>query len=290
MIFHGELEWLKRRIPYTGNWPELIAILSWDQSIVNSNFHSRCAEIKRRTVRRGTMSTDGWESAHPEALLSPTLVQRTGRQFNSWQDFQRDHHQRQLKWLSDSAHRIKCPFQVLFAVVASEDAEECVSNLLISSPPLLCPSRTRSFIKRTHSADTMSVWVDDHHSQGSSAKSWWQVQRHDLPQRTVQELDVSEWIQVSGYYHSMNTDEQKLIRWHDHLHRDHDGPLRYKLPLRSCNTMPQENVSDRPLPLSLFHDPNDHLHFNYGLEMPSESTRRACICGLGCRRSLSWSF
>lgn len=27
------------------------------------------------------------------------------------------------------------------------------------------------------------------------------------------------------------------------LFRDHDGPLRYKLPLRSCNTMPQENVS-----------------------------------------------
>ncbi|XP_037941948.1 uncharacterized protein LOC119674864 [Teleopsis dalmanni] len=26
-------------------------------------------------------------------------------------------------------------------------------------------------------------------------------------------------------------------------YRDHEGPLRYKLPLRSCNTMPQETIN-----------------------------------------------
>lgn len=39
------------------------------------------------------------------------------------------------------------------------------------------------------------------------------------------------------------------------LHRDHTGALKYKLPLRSCNTMPQETVRidiENPKLLSIF--------------------------------------
>lgn len=87
-------------------------------------------------------------------------------------------------------------FYIFLFIISPEDQLIMDPFNLIPNRFVFCFYRTYSPNKRTHSANTMSFWVNDNHSQGSPAESRRKVQWHDLPKGSVQELYVLVRVQV----------------------------------------------------------------------------------------------
>lgn len=119
--------------------------------------------------------------------------------------------------------------------------------------------------ERADSADSMSLWFYANHHQRCSRQLWWSIQWHDISKRIIEKLYVSVGVQVNRIDLVPVSYRYGMTNWKCFLFirtfREQVGALKYKLPLRSCNTMPQETVSTTTL-ISIY------ILFNWNLMSP----------------------